>query len=134
MSKEKTKKFVEEMKEEEEQEEKKQAKKENKKESKKDEEKEDKKKDRKELFNKIMNIVLWVVLIAWMGICSIDFIRTKMDKAPIFTFKKSTSKYDDGTVDGYLGLGYRIYKYNRTSLSGMEYGPFWIAEEQPKSN
>ena len=131
MTKEKTKKFVEEMKEEEQQEEKKQTKKESKKD---EEEKSEKKKDLKELFNKIINIVLWIVLFVWMGICITDFIRTKMDKAPIFTFKKSTNKYDDGTVDGYLGLGYRIYNYKRTSLSGMEYGPFWISEEQPKNN
>ena len=85
------------------------------------------KKDEKEksLFSRIMNVILWIVLFVWMGICLIDFYKTHQEEEPIFCLKKETVKYDDGTVDSCLGLGYKIYHYKRKSFNGIEYGPFW---------
>ena len=85
----------------------------------------DEKKDKKSLFSRIMNVILWIVLFVWMGICLIDFYKTHQEEEPIFCLKKETVKYDDGTVDSCLGLGYKIYHYKRTSFNGIEYGPFW---------
>ena len=83
------------------------------------------KKDKKSLFSRIINVILWVVLIAWMAICLIDFYNAKTGKSPIFCLKKETTKYDDGSVDTCTGLGYKIFNYKRTSFKGIEYGPFW---------
>ena len=83
------------------------------------------KKDKKSLFDRIMNVILWILLFVWMGICLIDFYKVHVDKDPMFCIKKETTKYEDGTVDSCLGLGYKIYNYKRTSFMGVEYGPFW---------
>ncbi len=86
------------------------------------------KEDKESTFNKVMNVILWIVLIVWMIICLVDFFRTHQVKKPVFTFKHETVKYEDGTVDNYLGLGYRIYHYNRKCFNGVEYSPFWAKD------
>ena len=85
----------------------------------------DAKEDKESTFNKVMNVILWIVLIAWMLVCLVDFYQTHKRQEPIFTFKKETIKYEDGEVDSYLGLGYKIYNYKRKCFDGIEYGPFW---------
>lgn len=77
------------------------------------------------VFSKIINFVLWIILIAWMAVCVTDFYRTQNEQKPKFTFKHETLKYEDGNVEAYTGLGYKIYHYNRASFKGYEFGPFW---------
>ena len=89
--------------------------------------------EKESTFNKVMNVILWIVLIVWMAICLVDFFRTHQVKKPIFTFKHETTKYEDGSVDNYLGLGYRIYFYNRKCFNGVEYSPFWTKDRSLKS-
>lgn len=79
----------------------------------------------KPLFTKIMNIVLWVILLAWMAICLVDFFKVTNEKEPIFCLKKETTVYSDGEVHSCLGLGYKVYNYERESYSAIEFGPFW---------
>lgn len=88
-------------------------------------EKEEKAKEKKETVNKIINVILWIVLICWMLICLTDFFKTTNKKDPIFCIKKETVSYDDGEVHSCLGLGYKIYNYQRSSFKAIEYGPFW---------
>ncbi len=92
-----------------------------------EEKKPKKKKSKKEesMFQKVMNIILWIVLIVWMLVCIIDFIKTQRVEKPIFCLKEETTKYEDGSVYSCTGLGYKIYHYDRTILNGVEYGPFW---------
>lgn len=85
----------------------------------------DAKEDKESTFNKVMNVILWIVLFVWMAICLVDFYKTHKRQEPIFTFKHETVKYEDGEVDSYLGLGYKIYDYKRKCFNGIEYGPFW---------
>ena len=86
----------------------------------------------KSLFQKILNIVLWIVLFAWMGLCIIDYIVVQSKNDPVFCLKKEVNQYDDGTVKSCLGLGYKVYQYNRDSYSGIEFGPFWIKDRSAK--
>ena len=88
----------------------------------------DAKEDKESTFNKVMNVILWIVLIVWMAICLVDFYRAHKRQEPIFTFKKETTKYEDGEVDNYLGLGYRIFDYKRKCFNGIEYSPFWFKD------
>lgn len=83
-------------------------------------------------FNKIMNVILWIVLFVWMAICLIDFYNTTQEKEPIFCLKKETTKYDDGNVKSCLGLGYKVYHYNRKRLKAIEFGPFWSKDRSVK--
>ena len=88
----------------------------------------------KSTFNRIMNVILWIVLFIWMGICLVDFFKTRAEAEPIFCIKKETVKYDDGEVDSCLGLGYKIYHYKRTSFNGIEYGPFWSKDRSAEKS
>ena len=85
----------------------------------------DAKEDKESVFMKILNVILWIIVFAWIAICLIDFYKTRKRQDPIFTFKHEVVKYDDGKVDSYLGLGYKIYNYQRKCFNGIEYGPFW---------
>ncbi len=96
-------------------------------------EKKQKNKGEKSTFSKIMNIVLWVILIGWMVICLTDFYNVSKEKEPMFCIKKETTKYDDGTVDMCLGLGYKVYNYKRASYSAIEFGPFWSSDRSAET-
>lgn len=79
----------------------------------------------KSTFSKVMNVVLWIILLAWMAVCLFDFYKVHNEQEPFFCIKKGTTKYDDGNVNWCLGLGYKVYDYNRKSFSAIEFGPFW---------
>ena len=79
----------------------------------------------KSTFQKVMNIILWVILIGWMVIVLIDFYNVNKKEEPFFCIKENTEKYDDGTVYSCLGVGYKVYRYERSCFSAIEFGPFW---------
>ncbi len=79
----------------------------------------------KSLFSKIIGILLWIVLLLFLVAIGWDYVNFKMNKEPMFCIKKETTKYDDGTVDICTGVGYKVFKYDRESFRGREFGPFW---------
>ena len=81
---------------------------------------------KKNVFVKILDIILWIVLISWMLIVVIDYVRTINSKEPLFCIKKDVIEYEDGVVNSCTGLGYKAYEYNRESYQAIEFGPFWI--------
>ena len=94
----------------------------------------DSKEDKESKFLKVMNVILWVILFAWMAVCLVDFYKTHKREKPMFTFKMQTVKYDDGVVNSYTGLGYKIYDYKRKCFDGIEYGPFWSKDRSVESD
>ena len=74
----------------------------------------------------IKNIIVWVILFIWMSFCIIDLVRVENRKKPIFCVYKKTYKYQDGVVDSYFGLGYKVNNYKLDNLNGFEFGPFWL--------
>lgn len=82
----------------------------------------------KSLAYRITNIVLWVIVIAWMGICVVDFIKVQNEEEPIFCLKNKTIEYDDGNVYVCTGVGYKVYNYKRKSFEAIEFGPFWLKD------
>ena len=94
--------------------------------------KEKKNKGEKSTFSKVMNIVLWVILLAWMAICLYDFYKVHNEKDPFFCIDKGVTEYEDGNVKWCLGLGYKVYDYNRDSFSAIEFGPFWSKDRSVK--
>ncbi len=92
----------------------------------------EKKEKKKSLFSRIMNVVLWIILFAWMAVCLVDFFRTTNNKAPKLCIKQERTTYNDGYVDTCTGLGYKVINYRRTSMSGNQYGPFWISDKSAK--
>lgn len=84
------------------------------------------------VFIKVVNIVLWIVLFVWMGMCLYDFYTVKAEKKPVFCIKEETIQYEDGTVISCLGPGYKVYRYNRDSYKGIEFGPIWAKDRSDK--
>lgn len=98
------------------------------------EEQKQRRKDEKSLIYKIVNTFLWIVVFAWMAICLYDFFNVHQGKEPTFCIKKETTVYEDGTVDSCLGLGYKVYNYNRNSFKAIEFGPFWSKDRSAEED
>ncbi len=54
--------------------------------------------------------ILTVIIILWACIFTTDYVRVKKSKPPVFS--KLTDIYEDGGSKEYLGLGYKIIKFN----------------------
>lgn len=87
-----------------------------------------KKANKKNPVLRVISIILWVLILAWLVVVIFDFYKVSQEEGPVFCISKETTTYDDGTVDLCTGLGYKVYNYNRASISGHEFGPFWIEE------
>lgn len=75
----------------------------------------------------IFDIVFWVGLTLLAAIWLTDFIKIQNEKEPIFCLVQKTHEFEDGTVDECVGLGYKIYEYNRDSISNArQFSPFFI--------
>ena len=77
----------------------------------------------------VIKVVLLAIIIIWIIIFFIDYFRARQSKTPLFCISEETKEYDDGTVYSCTGLGYKMYKYNRSSVDAtVEFGPFFIKE------
>jgi len=82
---------------------------------------------KRKLIRIVFDIIFWIVIICLLIIWLTDFINVQNDKDPVFCISRKTHVFDDGTVEECVGLGYKIYDYNRTSLSkSRQFGPFFI--------
>lgn len=77
----------------------------------------------------IINVILWVLLFSYVTICLVDLNKARNKELPIFTFKHISKKYNDGNVDSYVGLGYKVYNYKRKCFTGIEYVPIWSKDK-----
>ena len=93
----------------------------------------DAKEDKESILGKIIVIILWIILFAWMAICLVDFYKTQKREKPKFTFKTETVKYEDGEVQSYTGLGYKIFDYRRRCYDGVEFVAFWSKDKSVES-
>jgi len=87
--------------------------------------KKEKKKVSKISKNQVFNIIFWIVIIGLFIIWITDFIMVKTEKDPVFCISRETYKYDDGETKECVGLGYKIFEYNRDKYQGYEFGPFF---------
>ena len=81
--------------------------------------------DKKSLGRKIFDVVFWVCIIVLAAIWLTDFFRIKGNNKPMFCLANKTHEFEDGTVQECKGLGYKIYSYDRESLKGFQFGPFF---------
>ena len=84
----------------------------------------------KELGKLIFNIVFWVFICSLFFIWIFDFVKVKNDEKPFFCIRSTTHEFEDGEVQECLGLGYKIYTYERESIKGVDYGPFFMKMEK----
>lgn len=75
---------------------------------------------------KIISTIFSLLILGVIAIWLFDYFRMVNNKEPKFCLKEEVYKYDDGTVKECIGLGYKVYEYNRTSYKAKQFGPFFI--------
>lgn len=80
---------------------------------------------------KVWNIVFWTLFVCIFAIWIIDFVQVKREKEPIFCISEKVHEYEDGTTKECVGLGYKVYTYNRKSLNiKSQFSPFFVKMEE----
>lgn len=81
----------------------------------------------KRIIENIIKIIFITMIIGWIVIIFIDWNRTTRGMNPKFCLKENIKTYKDGETYSCVGLGYKMFRYNRT-CSGVSFGPFFIKE------
>lgn len=81
----------------------------------------------KRIIENIVKVLIILLIIMWIIVIFIDFFRAKSEKNPKFCISEEVIKYDDGETYKCVGLGYKMYRYNR-ACSGIQFGPFFLKE------
>ena len=85
------------------------------------------------MIKKILSFILMIVIIILSFIFIKDYVNVAKEKDPQFCLKEVVHEYEDGTVKECIGLGYKVYKYNRSSMpKGYHLGHFFIKMLEPK--
>lgn len=85
----------------------------------------------KNIITNIFKVTIIIAIVAWICLIFVDYFKVQEGSDPVFCVSRNTKKYDDGTVYVCTGLGYKVYQYNRKSISAVEFGPFFIQERTP---
>lgn len=78
------------------------------------------------IFRRVLDIIFWLAFAILALIWVVDFINVNNEKDPVFCIKNNVYEYSDGQTTECIGLGYKVYNYNRASEKGYEFGPFFI--------
>lgn len=79
----------------------------------------------------IFDVVFWVVIVSLLFVWIFDFLKVKNEEKPVFCIQEKTHEFDDGTVEECVGLGYRVYMYDRDSIDvKVQFSPFFIGMEE----
>ncbi|MBQ6687288.1 MAG: hypothetical protein IJN03_02055 [Bacilli bacterium] len=73
--------------------------------------------------------IILVIAILWAAVVLTDYLRFRINKDALFCIKEETKTYNDGTVHSCTGLGYKVYNYQRRSITAVEFGPFFLKEK-----
>lgn len=81
----------------------------------------------KRIAKRVWDIVFWVGIILLAAIWLTDFIKVQNEEEPKFCLVQKTHEFEDGTVDECIGLGYKVYTYDRDSIgSARQFSPFFV--------
>ena len=84
-------------------------------------------KNKKKIFKRIFDVVFWVAIVILFFVWVFDFVKFKQEKKPSFCIKNNVYEFDDGTVEECIGLGYKVYYYDRKSINiKTQFGPFFV--------
>lgn len=80
---------------------------------------------------KVISIIFMVVFISWLLLIIYESYMVTRGEQPKFCINTEEHKYEDGVTTECLGLGYKVYMYDRNSIDvQVEFGPFWINEKK----
>ena len=83
------------------------------------------------ILKKVWNIVFWTLFVCLFTVWIIDFIQVKREEEPIFCISEKIHEYEDGTTKECVGLGYKVYTYDRKSLNiKSQFSPFFVKMEE----
>jgi hypothetical protein len=82
----------------------------------------------------IIKSIFVLIVASWVILIVVEYFRYQKNEPMLVVLKEETKSYTDGHVYIYHGLGYKSIIYNRTSIYGKEFGPFFIQvkEEIPR--
>ena len=75
----------------------------------------------------VLKVLVLILIVVWVATVLFDYFKAKNNENPKFCLREETHVYADGTTYECLGLGYKIYRYER-SFRAVEFGPFFIKE------
>ena len=75
-----------------------------------------------------LKILVLVIFVVWVILVFIDYFKTRKDEKPVFCIKETIYKYDNGQTYECVGLGYKVYKYERDNIRATEFGPIFIEQ------
>lgn len=79
------------------------------------------------MIKKILNICILSFFVFWVYAIVTDFQKVKNDDKAVYCIRQTLYDYTDGSVEECLGLGYKVFYYNRTSINAKtDFGPFWM--------
>lgn len=88
-------------------------------------------KEKRSIIKIIWNIIFWGVVIVLAFVWIFDFIQVKNNKDPKFCIANKTHEFEDGKVEECIGLGYKVYNYDRTSLNiKTQFSPFFVGMKE----
>lgn len=80
------------------------------------------------IVSKIINLILTLAVLGWAGMMLYDYFQVSNEKEPKFCLEENVIEHNDGVTKECKGIGYKIYRYDRESFKGLDFGPFWIKE------
>ena len=79
---------------------------------------------------KFISTIFWLLIIALICLWAYEFYNVRNGKEPQFCIKKDVHVYADGTTDVCIGLGYKVYNYNRYNMIGTEFVSIFADERK----
>ncbi len=79
---------------------------------------------------KFLSTLFWILVIALMCLWTYEFYRVRNGYKPQFCIKENLHVYADGDTEECIGLGYKVYTYDRYNLAGTEFVSIFAKERQ----
>lgn len=79
---------------------------------------------------KFLSTLFWLLVILLMCLWTYEFYRVRNGYEPQFCIKKDVHVYVDGDTEVCIGLGYKVYKYDRYNIVGTEFVSIFAKERQ----
>ncbi len=84
-------------------------------------------KKHKKIVKIIAEVLFWLILVIILFPWIHDYIKVVNEEEPKFCIQEKTYEFEDGTVEECLGIGYKVYTYDRTSIDlKTQFGPFFM--------
>lgn len=87
--------------------------------------------DAKKRKRKTIELAILIIIVLWLSLFIIDYIRYRNSKNPLITIKQKTTTFEDGEVTEYFSLGWTYREYKRRAIGDIELTPFFKRMQRP---